>query len=78
MDHQQDYDRNHDRRDRITDRSLKDVLTESIDMEEELMRRYLIAAEKIHDNEELQIRLRNFSEGNAKRSAQLIDEMRDL
>lgn len=78
MDHQQDYDRNHDHSDRISDRSLKDILTESVDMEEELMRRYLIAAERIHDKEELQIRLRNFSEGNAKRSAQLIDELQDL
>ncbi|WP_196305289.1 hypothetical protein [Metabacillus sediminilitoris] len=34
-------------------------------------------AERIHDNEDLQNRLRNFAEGNAKRSRQLMDELKD-
>jgi hypothetical protein len=41
------------------------------------MKTYLITAERIHDNEELQKRLRNFAEGNAKRSRQLMDELKD-
>ncbi|MFC7391466.1 hypothetical protein [Scopulibacillus cellulosilyticus] len=78
MSHQQDYDRNHDREDRVSARSLRKILEESLQMEEEMMRVYLITAERVHDNEELQIRLRNFAEGNAKRSQQLIDELKQI
>ncbi|MFL6554863.1 MAG: hypothetical protein ACJ8MO_01955, partial [Bacillus sp. (in: firmicutes)] len=54
---------------------LKEVLQESIATEENLMRTYLITAERIHDDDELKERLENFAEGNAKRSKQLIDEL---
>jgi rubrerythrin len=52
---------------------LKEVLEDAIEMEENLMRTYLITAERIHDDDELKDRLENFAEGNAKRSKQLID-----
>ncbi|MFE8700126.1 hypothetical protein ACFYKX_05745 [Cytobacillus sp. FJAT-54145] len=57
---------------------LEEVLKNSIETEEELMRTYLITAERIHDDNELKDRLQNFAEGNAKRSKQLIDELNDL
>jgi hypothetical protein len=56
---------------------LKEVLEESIEMEENLMRTYLITAERIHDDDELKERLENFAEGNAKRTKQLIDEINE-
>lgn len=56
---------------------LKDVLEESIETEENLMRSYLITAERIHDDDELKERLENFAEGNAKRTKQLIDELNE-
>jgi rubrerythrin len=56
---------------------LKDVLENSIEVEENLMRTYLITAERIHDDDELKERLENFAEGNAKRSKQLIDELNE-
>lgn len=56
---------------------LKEVLEESIEMEENLMRTYLITAERIHDDDELKERLENFAEGNAKRTKQLIDELNE-
>lgn len=56
---------------------LKDVLEDSIEMEENLMRTYLITAERIHDDDELKERLENFAEGNAKRTKQLIDELNE-
>ncbi|MBP1934591.1 hypothetical protein [Ammoniphilus resinae] len=59
----------------ITNENLKEVLQESLEMENELMRRYLITAERVHNNAELVIRLRNFAEGNAKRTRQLLDEI---
>jgi len=46
--------------------------------ENELMKMYLMAAERIHDNDELKARLENFSEGNAKRSQQLSDELKNI
>lgn len=55
---------------------LQEILQTSLDHEEEMMRTYLIAAERIHDSEELKLRLREFAEGNAKRSRQLIDELK--
>jgi len=62
----------------ITNENLKEVLQESLEMENELMRRYLITAERVHDNAELVIRLRNFAEGNAKRTRQLLDEIDNI
>ena len=56
---------------------LQDVLEESIETEENLMRTYLITAERIHDDDELKERLENFAEGNAKRTKQLIDELNE-
>ncbi|MFS0779211.1 hypothetical protein ABC255_24845 [Neobacillus sp. 3P2-tot-E-2] len=55
--------------------NLEEILEHSIEVEEELMRTYLITAERIHDDEELKERLENFAEGNAKRTKQLIDEL---
>ncbi|WP_079505648.1 hypothetical protein [Mesobacillus jeotgali] len=55
--------------------SLEEVLENSIQMEEDLMRTYLITAERINDDAELKDRLENFAEGNAKRTKQLIDEL---
>lgn len=54
---------------------LKQVLQSALDMENELLRTYVITAERIHGNNELKERLQNFSEGNAKRTRQLIDEI---
>jgi rubrerythrin len=56
---------------------LEQVLEHSIEVEEELMRTYLITAERIHDDVELKDRLENFAEGNAKRTKQLIDELNE-
>jgi rubrerythrin len=55
--------------------TLEEVLTNSIEIEEDLMRTYLITAERIHDDDELKERLENFAEGNAKRTKQLIGEL---
>ncbi|CAM4039937.1 hypothetical protein [Mesobacillus thioparans] len=55
--------------------TIEDVLENSVQMEEDLMRTYLITAERIHDDPELKDRLENFAEGNAKRTKQLIDEL---
>ena len=54
---------------------LKETLKDSIELEENLMRSYLITAERIHDDDQLKERLENFAQGNAKRSKQLIDEL---
>ncbi len=56
---------------------LEEVLENAIEIEEDLMRTYLITAERIHDDDELKERLENFAEGNAKRTKQLIDELSD-
>ena len=58
--------------------NLEELLQTSLDHEEEMMRSYLIAAERVHESEELKLRLREFAEGNAKRSRQLIDEINRL
>ncbi|MEY2195141.1 hypothetical protein AB7942_20720 [Neobacillus sp. BF23-41] len=57
---------------------LNDVLEDSIEKEENLMRTYLITAERIHDDDKLKERLENFAEGNAKRTKQLIDELNEI
>lgn len=56
---------------------IEEVLKNSIEIEEDLMRTYLITAERIHDDDELKERLENFAEGNAKRTKQLLDELKD-
>jgi rubrerythrin len=58
--------------------NLEEILESSIEIEEDLMRAYLITAERIHDDDELKNRLENFAEGNAKRTKQLIDEVKEL
>jgi rubrerythrin len=78
MEHNFDYDRDHDHDSSLSSTSLREVLQLSIDREEEMMRTYLITAERIHDDPELRVRLREFAEGNAKRSRQLIDELRAM
>ena len=55
--------------------SIEDVLENSLKIEEDLMRTYLITAERVHHDDELKNRLENFAEGNAKRTKQLIDEL---
>jgi hypothetical protein len=57
--------------------NLQKVLEHSIEVEEDLMRTYLITAERIHDDDQLKERLENFAEGNAKRTKQLIDELNE-
>lgn len=57
--------------------NLEEILEHSIEVEEELMRTYLITAERIHDDDELKERLENFAEGNAKRTKQLLDELNE-
>jgi hypothetical protein len=75
LDHNFDYDRDGDREDTLSPENIVGALKISLEQEEEMMRKYLILAERIHDNEELKTRLVNFAEGNAKRSRQLIDEL---
>lgn len=55
--------------------NLEEILKNSIEIEEDLMRTYLITAERIHDDVELKERLENFAEGNAKRTKQLMSEL---
>jgi rubrerythrin len=57
---------------------LEEILENSIQVEENLMRTYLITAERIHDDDELKERLENFAQGNAKRTKQLIDELSEI
>ncbi|GAE33248.1 hypothetical protein [Halalkalibacter akibai] len=75
MNHDLDYDRDGDREDTLSTDQLMAQLQTSLDQEEEMMRTYLILAERIHDNDTLKNRLVNFAEGNAKRSRQLLDEL---
>ncbi|WP_342429407.1 hypothetical protein [Neobacillus sp. FSL H8-0543] len=56
---------------------VEEVLKHSIEVEEDLMRSYLITAERIHNDDELKDRLENFAEGNAKRTKQLLDELNE-
>ena len=66
------------RKDKDEKENLASILENSKEVEENLMRTYLITAERIHDNEELKERLENFAEGNAKRTKQLIDELNEI
>jgi rubrerythrin len=65
-------DRNKEQREKKT---IDEVIENSIEIEEDLMRTYLITAERVHDDNELKERLENFAEGNAKRTKQLLDEL---
>lgn len=56
--------------------NLESVLKNSLELEEDLMRTYLITAERVHEDDGLKERLQNFAEGNAKRSKQLLDELK--
>lgn len=56
---------------------LEETLEAAIQAEEDLMRTYLITAERVHDDDQLKERLENFAEGNAKRTKQLIDEVNE-
>jgi rubrerythrin len=58
-------------------KTIEEVIENSIEIEEDLMRTYLITAERIHDDDELKERLENFAEGNAKRTKQLLDVNHD-
>ncbi|AIM17226.1 MULTISPECIES: hypothetical protein [Neobacillus] len=58
--------------------NIKEILENSIEIEEDLMKTYLITAERIHDDGELKERLENFAEGNAKRTKQLLDELEEM
>ncbi|WP_010281473.1 hypothetical protein [Bacillus timonensis] len=78
MNHEKDYDRDHDREDALTDGSLKEILETAYTAESELMRRYLITSERVHNDDELKERLANFAEGNAKRTKQLQNEIEKL
>ncbi|WP_409274965.1 hypothetical protein V1499_07145 [Neobacillus sp. SCS-31] len=57
---------------------LEEVLKHTLEVEEDLMRTYLITADNIHEDPELKNRLENFAEGNAKRTDQLINELKEL
>ncbi|UJF33842.1 hypothetical protein [Paenibacillus hexagrammi] len=58
--------------------ALKEVLEKTLETETELLRTYTITSERVHGNEQLKDRLQNFAEGNAKRSRQLLDELKQL
>lgn len=57
---------------------LVEVLKDSVEKEEDLMRTYLISAERVDDDDELKERLENFAQGNAKRTKQLVDELNEM
>ncbi|WP_077618093.1 hypothetical protein [Bacillus sinesaloumensis] len=78
MNHEKDYDRDQDREDMLTDTTLREILETAYNAESELMRRYLITAERIHHDGDLKERLANFAEGNAKRTKQLQNEIEKL
>lgn len=78
MNHEMDYDRGQAQRDQIFGDHLKEILESSLELETELMRTYLITAERIHEDPVLKERLQNFAEGNAKRTRQLMDELKQI
>ncbi len=78
MNHELDYDKDHDREDALDNQFLKQFLQDSLSKEQDMMNKYLMTAERIHQNEELKKKLQNFSEGNAKRSKQLSDELEQM
>ena len=68
----------HDETQGIGRPELLTLLQGSLEKENDLLRTYVIASERIHDNESLKVRLHNFAEGNAKRTRQLMDEIAAL
>lgn len=78
MDHNRDFDRDGDREDFLSEDELNNLLNDSLEMESELMRRYIMTAERLHQNPVLKDRLENFAQGNAKRTRQLQDEIANL
>jgi hypothetical protein len=78
MNYNKDYDRDHDCEDHLSKTGLKGILENSYEIESKLLRDYVSTAERIHDNKELKDRLQNFAEGNAKRSRQLLDELKTI
>ncbi|WP_078427394.1 hypothetical protein [Alkalihalobacterium alkalinitrilicum] len=76
--HDVDYDRDGDREDQISKDQREEILKENLKQEEEMMKSYLILAERTHDDDVLKNRLMNFAEGNAKRSRQLEDEINQI
>jgi len=78
MNHEKDHDRDLDREDRLMQDQLVEILQHSYELETELMRRYIIMAERVHNDKVLKERLQNFAEGNAKRTRQLLDELEKL
>ncbi|MDL4842359.1 hypothetical protein [Aquibacillus rhizosphaerae] len=78
MNHEKDYDRDGDREDYLSTDKLRAILQNSHDTEVTLMREYLVASDRIHHDHELKERLYNFAEGNAKRTEQLLDELKKL
>ncbi|WP_240675845.1 hypothetical protein [Ammoniphilus sp. CFH 90114] len=80
MNYEMDYDRDREQisRDQIAGDHLTEILESSLELETELMRTYLITAERIHEDPVLKDRLQNFAEGNAKRTRQLMEELNQL
>lgn len=76
--HEFDYDRDGDQQSVLEGNELKNILAQSLKLEQEMMTKYTIVAERVHDDPELKERLKNFAEGNAKRSRQLEDEIREI
>ncbi|MDE5411834.1 hypothetical protein [Alkalihalobacterium chitinilyticum] len=74
--HDIDYDRDGDREDELTETQIVNLLKSSLQQEEEMLKTYTILAERIHDNDVLKNRLENFAQGNAKRSRQLEEEIK--
>ncbi|WP_216829169.1 hypothetical protein [Alkalihalobacterium elongatum] len=74
--HDLDYDRDGDREDQLSEEDVVSILKTSLRKEEEMLKTYTILAERIHDNDVLKNRLVNFAQGNAKRSRQLEDEIK--
>lgn len=62
----------------IDQTALKSILQKTLEQETELLRTYTLTSERLHNNEQLKVRLQNFAEGNAKRSRQLIDELENM
>jgi hypothetical protein len=76
--HHSDYDRQENPGDSMSGKQLMDILEHSLEVENEMMRTYLITAERVHADEKLKERLQNFAEGNAKRTRQLLSEIEKL
>ena len=78
MNHDLDYDRDGDRSDAMSTTDFAEVLEDSLQLENELMRRYLITAERLPSHDKRAYWLRNFAEGNAKRTRQIQNELSQI